>query len=1420
MMTPTHKWLAVTLALTMTLTPLAASASSTTSYRDLGQADSWAQDAIQTALSLGLMSGDGDGQFRPLAAITRQEAAAVLVRTLNLPTPATETSSFQDVSVSDWSHASIEAAVKAGLMNGDGNRTFRPQDEITREEMAVLLVKASGNQAAAGDNLSVADRDSISPWAKGYVQTALEKGLLHGDGTNFNPHAHASRQEVAMMAVTLAKQLADTQSPSATLDKITDSSVVLDGKSYRVAKSLQGLLSLANQNALAGAKLRFQADGDTVTKLTSLELNAAGVAAASGKAEFSGNVVLDGQNALLDGNLVVNSDYVSVQNLTVQGDLRLNPTVQNDFYAKKLHVQGKTLIAGGDANTVEFEDASLGSVTVSKDGVHVDSKGTTSMSDVEVSANASITGTGKIPKLSVASTVTNLQLDQPVQTLEVEGASTKLTLGTHTKIDSLILPKGAKISDIVSNYESVKNNITNILEKQADGTTAPFQQTPPVVTGGGGGYIPVPTPTPTPTPAEVPAVQSVRSIDTTTVEITFTKPLTSAVDVSFTNGLKVYFVHGPDSNNVIGLSTIKVVTAPQTTNAYEVLLSGQHTGKTFTGTAVQLKSRVTYSNGDPAVGKRVLLFDLQAKTQRTEVSYTDQNGEYALSGLVAGHMYILRTDIDPEDQEVPPAEIDLIYQAGAPLPELRYTAAEAVGRLTYPNGTPVKNRQLTFESPANQLVLGGITDTNGYFRVANLVPDETYKISVRSQSDPNSPYVEPFPFTWTYAPSRGTQGPVKIPEVKMVLPNLTGTLTDATGAGLTSGCLILRYQGVGYQPPVNKYSPMDFSGNYRIYLPDGSYTLELHDQSHSNGDPQPVNINVSNGEVTTSKQLDFAASALQLTGKIVDANGDRIPYAQLHLVKNGQTVYQGISREDGTYGIGGNWPDGTYTLTVLDNTSDIVNTSQLTLKTGEILTHDIPLFVQKPTVTAKTGWTNLRRGEPLLAQSSMPGFLYLVSSDVTVTDAVSLQQAVENGQAYLHSEVMPDHVYNFDTSHVTPGFYRLYAMNNGHISEPSTEVFAIDDSTPVQTLLDTSIGQLKIDDSADEPVQGIEFIPSGTTAGQLLAAVQTVPGVTAKITDFGGNAVADETPINANMQLQTNSDGDFKTYSLELAPEVSPYYVQAVDSSVGEPMYSKYGNIESLSIQAGTTVQQLIGAVTLADGVTARIVSVAGGTRQPVTDTTTVIDPATMKLEVNNMGERVLTDLVTSSGVIDKSIAGTNIGNLDLDGQGRVAGIKNIPFGTTVDAIKTAIHTATPNVGVQVLDRSMGSEITDRSKPLNEHMRLALIASDNTVKEYTLSLADSEASLIVLAPFRHAGTTASDTDGVVTGIVNVPQHTKATLLKLAAIVPDGSRVDILEGPGGQPVLDPDHTDVTSGMVLRVTSRLGVTKEYTITLSDK
>ncbi|EGG36787.1 S-layer homology domain-containing protein [Paenibacillus sp. HGF5] len=175
-----------------------------TSLTDIS--NSYAKDAILELVDKGIINGKGNGTFDPTGKIYRQDFAIILAKALSLDvTSAPPSPTFSDIPATHYSYKFVEAAVKAGLIKGQGNGEFGLGENLSRQDMAVLFIRALGvdaiGKAAELGNLNFSDAASISNYAKDAVAAAVELKLLNGltDGS-FNPAGSADRQSVALVA--------------------------------------------------------------------------------------------------------------------------------------------------------------------------------------------------------------------------------------------------------------------------------------------------------------------------------------------------------------------------------------------------------------------------------------------------------------------------------------------------------------------------------------------------------------------------------------------------------------------------------------------------------------------------------------------------------------------------------------------------------------------------------------------------------------------------------------------------------------------------------------------------------------------------------------------------------------------------------------------------------------------------------------------------------------------------------------------------------------------------------------------------------------------------------------------------------------------------------------------------------------------
>lgn len=161
----------------------------------------WASENISRLVALGAISGYPDGTFRPDNNMTRAEFATVLTKVFQLAPQSGKV--FTDTA-KHWAREYISAVVESGIASGYDEHTFGPDDLITREQMAVMTVRAIGLTPAAGET-SFADRERISAWAREAVAAAVEQGIMAGypDHT-LRPQANATRAEAVTVIVCIS----------------------------------------------------------------------------------------------------------------------------------------------------------------------------------------------------------------------------------------------------------------------------------------------------------------------------------------------------------------------------------------------------------------------------------------------------------------------------------------------------------------------------------------------------------------------------------------------------------------------------------------------------------------------------------------------------------------------------------------------------------------------------------------------------------------------------------------------------------------------------------------------------------------------------------------------------------------------------------------------------------------------------------------------------------------------------------------------------------------------------------------------------------------------------------------------------------------------------------------------------------------
>ncbi|WP_211747171.1 cadherin-like beta sandwich domain-containing protein [Paenibacillus sp. Marseille-Q4541] len=168
-------------------------------YDDVN-AQHWAYDTIRELTAKHIVTGVTNSSFAPSQDVTRVEFTALIAKALGL-TSSSAASPFNDVNENAWYADEVTAAYAAKIVTGASKQSFHPNRNITREEMAMMLVRAyeyQTGQVLERTPAKLLDNSKIGKQALPYVNAALHSNLLKGrQAGRFEPTALTSRAEAA-----------------------------------------------------------------------------------------------------------------------------------------------------------------------------------------------------------------------------------------------------------------------------------------------------------------------------------------------------------------------------------------------------------------------------------------------------------------------------------------------------------------------------------------------------------------------------------------------------------------------------------------------------------------------------------------------------------------------------------------------------------------------------------------------------------------------------------------------------------------------------------------------------------------------------------------------------------------------------------------------------------------------------------------------------------------------------------------------------------------------------------------------------------------------------------------------------------------------------------------------------------------------
>jgi len=158
----------------------------------------WAEANIKEMVALGAVSGYPDDTFRPDHNITRAEFTSILVKAFDLKSQNKK--EFTDT-LDHWAKEHIRTAASHGIVTGYGDNRFGPDEYITREQMALMIVQAA-KLTPVLESTPFTDDSEIAVWARGAVATAVKNGIINGYPDNtVRPQGNATRAEAVTVIV-------------------------------------------------------------------------------------------------------------------------------------------------------------------------------------------------------------------------------------------------------------------------------------------------------------------------------------------------------------------------------------------------------------------------------------------------------------------------------------------------------------------------------------------------------------------------------------------------------------------------------------------------------------------------------------------------------------------------------------------------------------------------------------------------------------------------------------------------------------------------------------------------------------------------------------------------------------------------------------------------------------------------------------------------------------------------------------------------------------------------------------------------------------------------------------------------------------------------------------------------------------------
>ncbi|MEK3952566.1 S-layer homology domain-containing protein [Psychrobacillus sp. FSL K6-1464] len=301
------------------------------SFSDV-QASQHFYEAVKNLTARGIITGYEDGTFRPSKNVSRAHAAKIMALTLELDTKNVKDPGFKDVSTNHPNYGAIAALVEAGVLKGYENNTFNPDGNLTRAQMAKILVKGFKFEEEKFSNLPFNDVKD-NEWYANYIQTLFAMKITTGKNASmYDPNASVTRGQVASF---IYRTELTKKQEAIIIQNISNNELSVSDGTYAIPKSLANIISESNLAILKGSHVQYTAKDKEIESISNMEIQANGTA--------NNYLVFDAKGDKFNGELSTNGNFITIKNVILDL-LQINKgttSITVDAKVEKLKVLSK-----------------------------------------------------------------------------------------------------------------------------------------------------------------------------------------------------------------------------------------------------------------------------------------------------------------------------------------------------------------------------------------------------------------------------------------------------------------------------------------------------------------------------------------------------------------------------------------------------------------------------------------------------------------------------------------------------------------------------------------------------------------------------------------------------------------------------------------------------------------------------------------------------------------------------------------------------------------------------------------------------------------------------------------------------------------------------------------------------------------------